>query len=91
MTDVDQMSNAFVQSGHPAVHQYAQAVASSADPVLTAAQLLHQLACGNAQGPQQAPQQQMAFPSNLANRRNVGQRAGPGYAGPRPLEDIFRH
>ena len=32
---------------------------------------------------QQEPQPQTTFPSNLANRRNVG--------GPTPLNDIFRH
>jgi len=36
-------------------------------------------------------QSQMTFPSNLANRRSVGQRNGPSYAGPTPLADIFRH
>ena len=33
----------------------------------------------------------MTFPSNLANRRNVGQRHGPAFSGPTPLNDIFRH
>ena len=60
--------------------------------VTTAAQLLHQLGLWVAENPrQQAPQPQMTFPSNLANRRNVGQRHGPAFSGPTPLNDIFRH
>ena len=90
---IDQLSVELAQSGHPVGQQFVQAVKASADPVTTAAQLLHQMGLWAAQGQQQAPQRQPqpAFPSNLANRRNVGQRSGPGYAGPTPLNDIFRH
>ena len=91
--ELDRRSMELMQSGHPVAAQFQQAVVSSPDPISTAAQILHQLGVWGQQTPQQAPQQQpqMTFPSNLANRRNVGQRAGPGYSGPRPLEDIFRH
>jgi len=88
--ELDRRSLELVQSGHPVAQQFVQAVQGSQDPIGTAAQILHQL--GAWQPPQQqAPQQQMTFPSNLASRRNVGQRHGPSYAGPTPLNDIFRH
>jgi len=40
---------------------------------------------------QATPQPQTTFPSNLANRRDVGQRHGSAFSGPTPLNDIFRH
>jgi hypothetical protein len=58
-----------------------KAVKASPDPVGTAAQLLNELGLWVAQNPrQQAPQPQMTFPSNLANRRNVGQRHESSYS-----------
>lgn len=43
------------------------------------------------QGTQPQPAQPPAvMPSNLAGARNVGTRAGPAWAGPQPLEDIFK-
>lgn len=41
---------------------------------------------------QQAEQQQRApvMPSNLAGARNVGARSGPAWAGPTPMNDIFK-
>ena len=90
---LDQASDVLMKSAPPAVAaQYRQAVLSSPDQVSTAAQILNELGLWQASSPrQQAPRQQMTLPSNLANRRNVGQRTGPGYAGPTPLDSIFRH
>jgi len=91
---IDQLSVELAHSGHPVAQQFLQAVQTSSDPVTTAAQLLHQLGVWNGQGQQQPQQQQparTAFPSNLANRRNMGQRNGPAYGGPTPLNDIFKH
>ena len=88
---LDQMTIAFTQSGHPAVQQFVQAVRTSSEPVTTAARLLFQLGVGNAQVRQQAPQQQMTFPSDFASRRSVGARTGPSYSGPTPLDSIFRN
>jgi len=39
---------------------------------------------------QQQPKPSPIMPSNLAGARNVGTRAGPVWAGPAPLEDIFK-
>ena len=39
---------------------------------------------------QPAPGTAPVMPSNLAGARNVGVRAGPAWAGPRPLSDIFK-
>ena len=89
--EIDQRSTELAQSGHPVAQEFVQAVKASSDPVATAAQLLHQLGLWAAQNPQQAPQRQMTFPSDLANRRSVGQRHGPSYSGPTPLDSIFRH
>jgi hypothetical protein len=90
--EIDRLSIELVQSGHPVGQQFYQAVLSSSDPVTTAAQFLAELGVWQQQNPrQQAPQQQMTFPSNLANRRNVGQRHGPSFSGPTPLNDIFKH
>jgi hypothetical protein len=52
------------------------------------AELLAELQQQNGNG---AAQQQAApvMPSNLATARNVGSRAGPAWAGPMPLNDIF--
>ena len=55
--------------------------------VTTAAQILNELASPR----QQALRPQMTFPSNLANRRSVGQRAGPSYSGPTSLDSIYRN
>jgi len=90
---IDPLSVALAQCGHPLGQHFVQAVKSSAEPVLAAAQLLHQMGLWQPQvrAAQAAPQPQMNFPSNLANRRTMGQRSGPGYAGPTPLNDIFRH
>jgi len=38
---------------------------------------------------QQTQQRQATMPSNFATARNVGSRAGPAWAGPAPLQDIF--
>ncbi len=46
----------------------------------------------NPEGQQPAAQQQRApvMPSNLAGARNVGARSGPAWAGPTPINDIFK-
>jgi len=87
---IDQLSVELAHSGHPLGQQFVEAVKTSSDPVVTAAQLLHQLGLWRAEA-QQAPRQQVNLPSNLANRRNMGQRNGPAYGGPTPLNDIFKH
>ncbi len=88
---LNQLATAFVESDPRGV-EFRQIVESSPDPVGMAAHLLGGLGYWQPQAQrQQAPQQQMAFPSNLANRRNVGQRSGLGYGGPTPLSSIFRN
>lgn len=42
-----------------------------------------------ANGQQQQPTPAPVMPSNLATARNVGNRSGPAWAGPQPLESIF--
>ena len=45
----------------------------------------------NPEGQQPAAQQRAAvMPSNLAGARNVGVRSGPAWAGPTPMNDIFK-
>ena len=68
-----------------------QVVQSSPDPVSTAAQFLAEMGLWQQQPSHQPQQAARTFPSNLANRRNVGQRHGPAFSGPTPLNDIFRH
>ena len=43
------------------------------------------------QSRQQRRSHKRTFPSNLANRRNVGQRHGPAFSGQPPLNDIFKN
>lgn len=40
--------------------------------------------------PEPKPVQQQAMPTALEAARNVGSRSGPAWAGPKPLEDIFK-
>jgi hypothetical protein len=42
------------------------------------------------QGGEQVQQRQPVMPSNLAGARNVGARSGPAWAGPTPINDIFK-
>jgi hypothetical protein len=42
------------------------------------------------QQPQAQPNQVPVMPSNFATARNVGSRAGPTWAGPTPIADIFK-
>jgi len=90
---LDRLSIELAQSGHPVGQQFVQAVQTSSDPVSTAAQILAELGLWQQEAQQQPQQQQprQTFPSNLANRRNMGQRNGPAYGGPTPLNDIFKH
>ena len=82
--ELDRRSVELVQTGHPVAQQFVQAVGTSPDPVSTAAQILAELGLWVQQNPrQQAPQPQTTFPTNLANRRNVGQRHGLPSAGRR--------
>ena len=67
----------------------ARAIRYTAVAVLTAKE--GQMAELDDQDPTEAPQPQTTFPSNLANRRNVGQRHGPAFSGQPPLNDIFKN
>lgn len=57
------------------------------DPAAERERLKAELLAEMGQQPQQNGQPVM--PSNLATARNVGSRAGPAWAGPKPLSDIF--
>jgi hypothetical protein len=50
------------------------------------AQVMAELQAGNAPAGQQAAP---VMPSNFTTARNVGNRSGPAWSGPTPLQDIF--
>ena len=72
-----------MQRGHPDLPVLREAMLASDDPVGVA------MNWWQSQGGQQSPSRGSMFPSNLAGARNVGRRAGPGWNGPTPLDDIF--
>ncbi|WP_375308677.1 hypothetical protein WI560_15445 [Bradyrhizobium sp. A11] len=92
---LDAVVGHLMQNQHPAVEQLKVIYQSSPRPAHAVAEALYQW--GMLEGPsahQQAqPQRQpspQVFPSNFANVRNVGVRNGPAWAGPAPLQDIFK-
>ena len=88
--ELDRLSIELTRSGHPAAAHYVEAVTTSSEPVAMAAQILSQLGLWQPQNPRQTPQPQQVMPSNFASARSVNGRSGPAFAGPTPLNDIFK-
>jgi hypothetical protein len=86
---LDAASRSLCQSGHPAAAEFARTVTSHDNPVAAAAQILSQMGLW---APEQAPAPRQApvMPSNFATARSVTSRNGPAFAGPTPLNDIFK-